>query len=53
MVGRDPVAVETVGSILAGINPLSIPSMIVAKDRKLGEVNISKIEVLGESLKNV
>lgn len=53
VVGRDPVAVETVGSILAGINPLSIPSIIVAKDRKLGEVNISKIEVLGESLKNV
>ena len=48
--GRDPVAVETVGGILAGEEPLSIPSIAVAKERRLGETNIDRIEVLGESI---
>ena len=50
VVGRDPVAVETVGSLLAGEEPLSIPSIAVARERGLGESDISRIEILGESI---
>lgn len=50
IVGRDPVAVETVGSFFMGEEPLSISSIAIATERKLGESNISKIHVLGESL---
>lgn len=48
LVGRDPVAVETVGSLLLGEIPLTIPSLAVAKQRKLGETDIENIEVVGE-----
>lgn len=48
--GRDPVAVETVGAVLAGEEPLSIPQLAVAKKRNLGETDIDRIEVLGEPL---
>jgi len=52
VVGRDPVAVETVGCILVGENPLSIPALKVAKERNLGETDKDHIEILGESIKN-
>jgi len=48
LVGRDPVAVEAVGSFLVGESPLTIPSLAVAKQRGLGETDIANIEVLGE-----
>jgi len=50
IVGRDPAAVETVGSTLAEEDPLDIPSLKIVKERKLGETDISRIEVLGESI---
>jgi uncharacterized protein (DUF362 family) len=50
LVGRDPVAVETVGSLLVGGTPLNIPSLAVAKQRGLGETDIENIEVVGEPL---
>ncbi len=50
IVGRDPVAVETVGSLLVGETPLKIPSLAVAKKRGLGETDIENIEVIGEPL---
>lgn len=50
IVGKDPVAVEIIGSVIAGEDPMSIPSLIVAKERKLGETNIDRIEVLGEKI---
>ena len=50
ILGRDPVAVETVGSILVREDPLSIPAISVARDRKLGETDIKNIDILGESL---
>ncbi|MEM2130172.1 MAG: DUF362 domain-containing protein [Candidatus Bathyarchaeia archaeon] len=53
VVGRDPVAVETVGSILAEEDPLSVPALAVARERKLGETDINKIQVVGEDLKNL
>jgi len=53
LVGRDPVAVETVGSIFAGEEPRLIPSITIAKERMLGETDIAKIEVLGEPMKGL
>jgi len=53
IVGRDPVAVETVGSTLAEEDPLSIPSLAIARERKLGETDINRIQVVGEDLKNL
>lgn len=50
LVGRDPVAVETVGSLLVGKTPLTIPSLAVVKQRGLGETDIKNIEVVGEPL---
>ncbi len=50
LVGRDPVAVEAVGSLLVGGDPLTIPSLSVAQQRGLGETDIRNIEVLGESV---
>jgi len=53
VVGRDAVAVDAIGSTLAGEDPLSIPAIAVAKERRLGEADISRIEVLGESIREV
>jgi len=52
IVGRDPVAVETVGSTLAEEDPLSIPALAVARDKNLGETDINRIRILGENIKN-
>ena len=52
IVGRDPAAVETVGSILAEEDPQSIPTLAIARERKLGETDINRIQVVGENLKN-
>jgi hypothetical protein len=52
VVGRDPLAVETVGSLLAGEDSLSIPSIGVAHQRKLGETDINQITILGENINN-
>jgi uncharacterized protein (DUF362 family) len=54
VVGRDAVAVETVGATLVGMNPEKMPIIQQAVSRGLGEGDIQKIEVLGtpiESLK--
>jgi uncharacterized protein (DUF362 family) len=53
LVGRDPAAVETVGSVLVGEDPLSIPSLAVVRERKLGETEFNRIEILGESMENL
>jgi uncharacterized protein (DUF362 family) len=52
IVGRDPVAVETVGSLLAEEDPLSIPALALAREKKLGETNINQIKILGEDLRD-
>ncbi len=49
-VGRDAVAVETVGYALVGLKPEKVPVIKEAVKRGLGEGDISKIEVLGSSL---
>jgi hypothetical protein len=50
VVGRDPVAVDTVGSVLVGEDPQAIPAIAVAAARRLGKADITKIEVVGEPL---
>jgi uncharacterized protein (DUF362 family) len=52
VVGRDPVAVETVGSTLAEEDPLAIPALAIAQKRNLGETDIKRIEILGENINN-
>jgi uncharacterized protein (DUF362 family) len=47
LVGRDAVAVDTVGSILAGMNPQKMPVMHEFARRNLGQANIEKIELVG------
>jgi len=49
LVGRDAVAVEVVGATLVGLTPEKVPVIREAIDRGIGESNIDKIEVVGES----
>jgi len=53
IVGRDAIAVETVGAILAGLNPDKMPILKEASNRHLGEGNIDNIEIVGSSLEKV
>ena len=47
IVGRDAVAVETVGATLAGLNPDKMPVIQEAVERGIGEGHLEKIEILG------
>jgi uncharacterized protein (DUF362 family) len=47
LVGRDAVAVETVGAILAGMNPQKMPVIQEFAKRGLGETDIKNIEIFG------
>jgi uncharacterized protein (DUF362 family) len=49
VVGRDPVAVEVVGCMLAEVDPSSVASIAMAKERGLGETDPNRIEILGDS----
>jgi uncharacterized protein (DUF362 family) len=49
LVGRDAVAVDAVGAVLVGLNPMKMPIIKEAFDRGLGEANMQNIEVLGNS----
>jgi uncharacterized protein (DUF362 family) len=50
IVGRDAIAVETVGATLAGLNPDKMPILKETIKRHLGEGNIDNIEIVGSSL---
>lgn len=50
VVGKDAVAVETVGAVLVGLKPEKMAVIQEAVKRGLGEGNIEKIEVLGSSI---
>jgi uncharacterized protein (DUF362 family) len=50
IVGRDAIAVETVGATLAGLNPDKMPILKEAVKRHLGEGNLDAIEIVGSSL---
>jgi len=47
LVGRDAVAVETVGATLAGLDPEKMPVIQEFAKRGLGETELKNIEVLG------
>lgn len=53
VVGRDAVAVETVGATLVGLKPEKMPVIQEAMNRGLGEGNIEKIEILGSSIESL
>ncbi|UCH31273.1 MAG: DUF362 domain-containing protein [Candidatus Bathyarchaeota archaeon] len=50
LVGRDAVAVETVGAILAGLKPEKMPVTQEFAKRGLGEANLENIEIVGTPL---
>ena len=50
LVGRDAVAVETVGAALAGLEPQEMPVIQEFVKRGLGEGDIENIKILGTSL---
>jgi len=53
IVGRDAVAVESVGATLVGLEPKKMPLIQEAMNRGLGEGNIEKIQVLGNSIESI
>ena len=53
IVGRDAVAVETVGAILVGLKPEKMRVIQEAVKRGFGEGDIEKIEVVGDSVEGI
>jgi uncharacterized protein (DUF362 family) len=53
LIGRDAVAVETVGAALAGLNPEKMPILKEFVKRNLGEGNLENIEIIGTSFENL
>lgn len=53
IVGRDAVAVEAVGATLVGLKPEKMPVIQEAMNRGLGECNIERIEVVGNSIESL
>jgi uncharacterized protein (DUF362 family) len=53
VVGRDAVAVETVGATLVGLNPDKMLVIQEAVERGLGEGHLEKIEILGTPIDSV
>ncbi len=48
IIGKDPVAVDVISSLLLGYKPEEIYTNVIAHKKGLGEINIEKIEVIGE-----
>ena len=48
LVGRDAFAVEAVGLHMVGLDPLENPMLLEARDRNLGEIDLEKIEIIGD-----
>jgi len=48
LVGRDAFAVEAIGLHMVGLDPLENPVLLEARDRSLGEIDIKKIEIVGD-----
>jgi uncharacterized protein (DUF362 family) len=53
IVGRDAVAIETVGAILVGLKPEKMQVIQEAVKRGFGEGDIEKIEVVGNSVEGI
>ncbi|MGD9395102.1 MAG: DUF362 domain-containing protein [Candidatus Thorarchaeota archaeon] len=48
IVGRDAFAVEAVGGYLVGFEPTKMPVLQEARKRGLGEINIDRINIVGD-----
>jgi uncharacterized protein (DUF362 family) len=53
VVGEDAVAVEAVGAELVGLDPKKMDVIQEAMNRDLGEGDLEKIEIVGESIESV
>jgi uncharacterized protein (DUF362 family) len=53
IVGRDAVAVETVGATLAGLSPQKMPVLQEFVKRRLGEGTIENIQLVGASVDRI
>lgn len=53
LVGRDAIAVETVGAVLAGLKPDKMPVLQEAVKRGLGESDLENIEIVGSRFEDV
>jgi hypothetical protein len=53
IVGRDAIAVETVGAVLASVKLDKMTVLEEAVKRRLGEGNIDNIQIVGSSLEKV
>jgi len=51
--GKDPVAVDAVGSAVMGISPTDVKHLLLAEKKGLGTCHLEEITVLGEPLENV
>jgi uncharacterized protein (DUF362 family) len=51
--GKDPVAVDAVGSAVMGVNPAEVKHLVLAERKGLGTCDLNKIEVLGEPVEKV
>jgi len=47
LVGRDAFAVEAVGAYLVSFDPTEMPVLQEARNRRLGEIDIDKIDIIG------
>lgn len=48
IIGKDPVAVDVVSSLLLGYKPEEIYTNVIAHKKGLGEIELDKIEIIGE-----
>ncbi len=53
IVGKDPVATDTVASTIMGFDPEKIPSMVLGAQKGLGTNDLHRIEVKGKTLEEV
>jgi uncharacterized protein (DUF362 family) len=52
LAGRDAISVEAVGAYLVGLDPEQNPVIQEAMKRGLGEGDLNRIEILGDSIEN-
>jgi len=53
LAGKDPVAVDSVTLMIMGLNPKEQKHAILAEEHGIGTTDLSKIDVVGESIENV
>jgi uncharacterized protein (DUF362 family) len=53
LASSDAVAVDAVGCALMGIDPNTVPTVTLGAAARLGESNLTRIEIIGEELKRL